>query len=228
MLQSLAKLTAQEPRRHHRAAALDAAISLALAALAAAIALWGMSRLGDDLWRVTSSNLWFQADTPRVIANFTDASSNHYRVAVHPIAPSMTTSIIILFETMGMTPRTAATTFMVAIAACCAGLFFVNLRLLGLMRLPAVVFTMVLMASAAFLHWSPVPELNMPALLTVIVALTALAYGRTRSPVWWILVSCGTFGVTITNWSARGVVRGGDSADVFQQRPAFFHHQLPL
>lgn len=187
--------------RHHPLLGLDLVISLALAGIAAAVTIWSMSLLGDDLWRETSFNLWFQADTPRVIANLTDASSDHYRVSVHPIAPSMLTSIVIFLEKMGARPRTAADAFMLAVASCAVGLFFINLRLLSLPRLPAIVFTLILLASAAFIHWAPIPELNMSSFLTIVIALTALAYGRTRSSIWWILVSSCTLGVTITNWS---------------------------
>jgi hypothetical protein len=192
---------------HHKAQRLlplnfkDAIIAVLLACLAIVLTAWGMSVLGANLWKATSFNLWFQADTPRVIANFTQLSSNHYRVAVHPMAPAMLSSIVTILERAGLQDGIAARALIYGVASAAAGLFFIALRLLDLPRIAALVFSGVFLASATFIHWAAIAELNVPSMLTVIFALMALALGRAVGPVWWTVASAATMGVTITNWS---------------------------
>ena len=130
---------------HHKAQRLlpldlkDALIAVLLACSAIVLTAWGMSVLGASLWKATSFNLWFQADTPRVIANFTQVSSNHYRVAVHPMAPAMLSSIVTILESAGLQDGAAARTLIYGVASAAAGLFFIALRLLDLPRVAALV-----------------------------------------------------------------------------------------
>jgi hypothetical protein len=184
-----------------RLGALDVGIMALLIISAALYAAWGADHLGSTLETARSFNLWFQADSPRVIANLTDASSNHYRVAVHPIAPMLVTSLVLGLHQIGMDLGFAAHFLMFAMAGASVGVFYIFLRTIDLTTIPSLAFTLLFATSAAFVHWAPVEELNVPSMLTIALALALLGYGRTRNRLWWVLVSIVTLGVTITNWS---------------------------
>jgi len=188
----------------------DAALGLIFAAVAVAIAIWGFGILGHALQTAASFNIWFQADSPRVIGNLTDRQSNHARTSVHPAASILLTPIVIALHKLGIPALLASEGLVLAAAAVCGGVFYIVLRMLGLPRLAASVFTALFLSSAAFIHWYSQIELNTVAGATIVVALLALAYGRTKSELWWVLVSAATLSITITNWSiglAATVVR---------------------
>ena len=195
------KLSSQPIIKRTQPTLTDFVIALFLTVLAVLVARWGVEELGTSLERVGSSGLWFQADTPRVIANLTDASSDHYRVAVHPIAPILLTSVDLGLQQLGMDVAFAAHFIIILSASLAAGFFFIFVRMLDLPRSVSIAFTLLFISSAAFLFWSPVEELNLPSMLTIVLALVALAYGRTRNTIWWVLMSSATLSITITNWS---------------------------
>ena len=180
---------------------IDLIIAVLLAAAASLVANWAAAQLGTTLERNTSFDVWFQADTPRVIANLIDASSNHYRVSVHPIASILLTPITLGLTAIGINSGVAVHGLMGLMASLSIGLLYIFFRLLGLPRVAATTFASMAISSAAFLHWSPVIELSVPSMLTIVLALIALAYGRRRNMFWWILMNCATLGITITNWS---------------------------
>ena len=181
--------------------ALDVGITVLFIISAALFAAWGADQLGSTLETARSVNLWFQADSPRVLANLTDASSDHYRVAVHPIAPSLVTSLVLGLHQIGMDLGFAAHFLMFAMAGASVGVFYIFLRTIDLTAIPSLAFTLLFATSAAFVHWAPVEELNIPSMLTIVLALALLGYGRKRNRFWWVLVNIATLGVTITNWS---------------------------
>src|SRR6476646_1940287 len=104
---------------------------------------------------------------------------------------------------LGFTSLVAAKFLIALAAALSGGLFFCALRSFGLPRVPAVVFAALYLLSAAFIDWYAVIELNSVAGVTIVLALLALASGRTISPLWWLLISAGTLSITVTNWSVR-------------------------
>ena len=179
----------------------DALLAVLLIGVAAVVIVTGAHRLGTTLDNARSFNLWFQADLPRVVANLTDASSSHHRVSVHAIAPTVLTSVVLGLHQFGMDLGFAGHLWMFALAGLSVGLFYLLLRLLGVAIPPSIVFTLLFIMSAAFIHWAPVEELSVPAMLSIVLSLLLLAYGKTRHEIWWCLVSLLTLGVTITNWS---------------------------
>jgi hypothetical protein len=179
----------------------DALLCLIFAALAVTIAVWGFGILGSALYNEASSDIWFQADTPRVVANLTDAESDHYRTSVHPASSILLTPIVLALSRLGIAPLLAAKVLIAMAAALNGGLFFAVLRLLTLPWFAAAVFTLLYLFSAAFLHWYSEIELNTVACLANVLALLILAYGPTKSLAWPTLVSAATLSITITNWS---------------------------
>lgn len=194
--------TAQSDAQTDHFSPTDGLVSSIFAMLAAAIAVWGFGILGPTLYNASSFNIWFQADTPRVIANLTDAASDHYRTSVHPASSILLTPIVLGLSRLGIAPLLAAKLVIISAAALSGGLFFAVLRLLGLPRFAAALFTLLYLSSATFLHWYSEIELNTIAGVTIVLALLTLAYGRTGSSVWLVLVSAATLSITVTNWSA--------------------------
>jgi hypothetical protein len=180
----------------------DAVLCVVIFAAAAAIAAWGFAVLGPALESANSFNTWFQADNPRVIANLTDVSSNHYRTAVHPIASLLLTPIVIGLHHLGLPWLMAAEALIVGCGAGGAALLFAALRRVGLPRWPAVLFMALYLSSAAYLHWYCQIELSPPAAVTISLAILALCYGPATSRLAWVLVSAATLSITVTNWSA--------------------------
>jgi hypothetical protein len=179
----------------------DGLFGLVFAVIAMGISVWGFRTLGPALDSAASFNIWFQADTPRVISNLTDVASNHYRTSVHPASSIILTPIVLGIGELGFTSLVAAKFLIALAAALSGGLFFCALRSFGLPRVPTVVFAALYLLSAAFIDWYAVIELNSVAGVTIVLALLALASGRTISPLWWLLISAGTLSITVTNWS---------------------------
>lgn len=210
-----AALAAEKFERHHALSRLDGILAAFFIVLAMAEVIWLMEIIGTPLWSATALNLWFEADTARVIANWTDLNSDQYRTKVHPLTPTMLTVPVVILELLGMPWSTAAKTLMVFVAGVSGGLCFLILRLLDLPRLAACVFAGVFLGSASFIHWSPVPELNSAAMVTILVAIAILLEGGVRSTWVWVLAGAGTMGVTITNWTV-GVIAAVVSLGVRQ------------
>ncbi len=104
------------PARKYPVSGLDIAAAIAIGCLAVVEMIWAMGIVGDSVWKVTSFNLWFEADTPRVIANLTDSASNQYRSTVHPMAAAMLTLPVVMLEKLGLSTGMAARTFMAFIS----------------------------------------------------------------------------------------------------------------
>jgi hypothetical protein len=179
----------------------DVFFGLIIAAIAIGISAWGFATLGPALTSAASFNIWFQADAPRVISNLTDVASDHYRTSIHPASSIVLTPIVLAIGKLGLAPLAAAKLLIIAAAALSGGLFFIVLRSFGLPRIPAVIFAAMYLSSAAFIDWYAAVELNSVAGVTIVLALLALACGRSISPLWWVLASAGTLSITVTNWS---------------------------
>jgi hypothetical protein len=90
------------------------------------ISVWGFRTLGPALDSAASFNIWFQADTPRVISNLTDVASNHYRTSVHPASSFILTPIVLGIDKLGFTSLVAARFLIALAAALSGGLFFLR------------------------------------------------------------------------------------------------------
>ncbi|MGH8657971.1 MAG: hypothetical protein ACREV4_05710 [Gammaproteobacteria bacterium] len=115
----------------------DLVLALTLSVLAALGALHAMERLGG-----LSKDTWFQSDQWRVYENMTSASSDHYRSKVHPLF-SLTSLVAVkaLEKAGGFTALQAVHVVLVSVVFLWTMAFFALLRVLGLLRLDAAVFT---------------------------------------------------------------------------------------
>jgi hypothetical protein len=198
----LDRVRSTEPSLRPKYTALDWILTLLCGGLAASLAAWAASQLGNVLYTEGSFNIWFQGDNPRALANLLDETSNQYRSTVHPILPILTTPWVSLLPGFGLPPLAVAKAVVFACGAASAGLMFATLRLSGVPRGPSLLFTLVFMISAAFLHWYSGVEIAPFNGLSMCLVLWVLARGDTRRAWWWIVASALTLGVTISNWTA--------------------------
>ena len=181
---------------------LDGILAVAVAAVAAAVAAWCAWRLGDLLYTDGSLNLWFQADTTRVVSNLLDPASNQYRAVVHPLFPLLLTPWVSLLPSLGMSPLWWGKAVVVATGAASAAAVLLALRFAGVARWASVIFAGLFVASAGFIHWYSMIEVAPFSGLSIAVMVLALAYGPSKRWIWWVLASGLTLSITITNWSA--------------------------
>jgi hypothetical protein len=86
-------------------------------------------------------DVWFEADTPRVIEDETDYGAHHYRTKVHPLLTLMSLPPVrVLMLALGVSPVEAVTLFHSALAALWLATLFVVLRIMGCRWYEAVIF----------------------------------------------------------------------------------------
>jgi hypothetical protein len=138
-------------RQIHRLSflAIGAAIAFVAGALLAAVMHLNLV----DLRLTDNQDLWFEADSERVFANLTRASSDHYRTSVHPLSSLvLSTPSLVLIE-LGIPAHAAAVSIMLAGAGILSASVFTLLYLLHGHLISAAVFTALMLSSAAFLFF---------------------------------------------------------------------------
>jgi hypothetical protein len=211
--EALADRTPTPPRLLRTDIALVSAVTI----LAALIAGWCASQMGQAYLDQAAYNIWFDADTPRVFGNLLSPRSDHYRTAVHPVSSLVLTPPTWgLHKLVGLSQPLAAQIVVVISAAGIAGLYVLTLRLMGIGMVFAACMSALLVASAAFLHWGGTVELFAPGGLTIMVAIASLAAGSRLGSNAWIAVSALSLSITVTNWMA-----GLAASLVRWRRPAF-------
>ena len=205
--EALAARTPTPPGPSH----IDIALAGAVAFVSAVTAAWCASRMGDVYLADAATNIWFDADTPRVFRNLLSASSDHYRTSVHPLSGLMLTPPAwALHKFAGLPQSLAAKVVIVGSAAGIAGLYVLTLRLIGIGVLTTACLSALLVASAAFLHWAGAIELFAPAAFTINLPIAALAAGSRLGMTAWIAAFALSLSVTVTNWMvgiAAGLIR---------------------
>lgn len=149
-----------------------------------------------------NNNLWFEADVPRVIANLTDAASDHYRTSVHPLTSLLLSTPAIALIELGVPKMSAALALAIIGAAILPGLFFLLLYRLHGHALTAGVFTSLLLCSAAFLFFSGVVELYVWGAISIVLALILATVEGRLQPVSLIVAGIASVSITITNFMA--------------------------
>lgn len=180
---------------------LDLAMVLVLF-IAGAIASWYLSQLlAGDLIGKGSGNVWFDGDSPRVYQNLTSSSSNHYRTQIHPISSLLLHPFaVVTTEVMGLSVFVSVRILMALVSGLALTVFYWFARLTEASPAPATAFAALFATSAAFIHWSGVPELFLFSALTLCVLLVVAAQGRSAGYPLWVVASALSLSVTITNW----------------------------
>lgn len=180
----------------------DFALMALLGGLAAAMSLYLGAQV-ENVVRREFMNFWFGADSPRIFENLTDRSSNHYRTSVHPLFSLLVAApALVLVKVLGISAVKAVLGLYAVAAALAAGLLYVAVRLFTPV-LDAAIYSMLFLASAAFVFWFGVPESfawgSVSMLLAIVVAI-GIPYGRGSAAV--VMASALSMSMTVTNWMA--------------------------
>lgn len=179
---------------------LDIALAAVLFGLALAVAATAMSRI--DPLAYNSFDLFFQADGPRTMSNMFDRwSVEQKRTHVHPIFSILTLPIATGLTRLGLSPLQAAQGLALGCAGLTTALIFMAGRGLGLPKLVSVLFGLVFVASATFIHWYAFVDTFAFAGLTIALVLWVLTSASSARWLLWILASAGALAITTTNWA---------------------------
>ncbi len=188
-----------------RGAWWDCAIAVVLGLATAAMAYRNGLDLNPAIYEWVACDVYFDADTPRVLLDMTGRFNDHYRTRVHPLFPLITIPPEKIFEKgLGMSEIAASR----LLTACAGGLWtaglFALFRLIGCRRPDATVFSALGAASGAAMFWFILPDTYPFASLSMLAALLVVAVTR-RRPVPTIIavaVSAFTLSITITQFMA--------------------------
>jgi len=176
-----------------------------LIAFVAGIATWTAFRmLAPAIVHSSTFDYWFESDAPAITIQLSDRFAlENERANRHPLFAPALYPVPYLLRHLASFDKVAAVGLTYAgIAALWAALFFLLLRLIGLRRVEAITFTALALAGSSAIFWFPVPETFAPAALTVLLALTALAWHEQTGRLSWIacvLVAALTVSMTVTN-----------------------------
>ena len=183
----------------------DIAIALALAiAMAAGCFVLAQRFPAEYLDPELNAWVWFEADPIRVFKTMTEHGPHNVRTAVHPLqalALFVPTKILVI---AGLPERAAAIVILSGFAAIWAALLFAAMRGLGLLRLDAVIFTVLGASTSSAVFWFPTPEVHGAGAASLMLAFAlATAIFRYATPQFLaVLASASTFAITSTNWMA--------------------------
>ncbi len=179
----------------------DVLLMAVLACAAGLASLYGAGRIPPKVsLHEFYIDTWFEGDSSRVLANMSDRLSNHAATGYHPLFPLVTfPAVKALRVGLGLTPLAAAQLVLSVVAALWVAALFILLRLMGCRRLDAAVFSVLASVSASAIFWFTIPETWALGSLTMVIALVTavLAGHRARGPVWYVLMSAATLGITI-------------------------------
>jgi hypothetical protein len=180
---------------------VDRLVLLALSLLAMSISAWGLSQLDERLYRLGGIDVYFHADTHRVldVMTFFGAAARD-RDSVHPLFSLLSYPIAKALILLGLTPVIAAKTLIGLAAGASAALFYRALRHLTLPIYAAALFTAAFIFSATFVYWFAVVETYAFAAVSICWMLAILARVQATPAIVWILASAFTLSVTVTNW----------------------------
>ncbi|HYN06416.1 MAG TPA: DUF6080 domain-containing protein [Vicinamibacterales bacterium] len=184
----------------------------AVIAVAAGLATWLAFRmLVPALLHVSTFDYWFESDAPAILKQLTDRFAfENERTNRHPLFTLVLYPVVYALDRLaGLGPVPAVGLTYAGLAALWAALFFMLLRLVGLRRIDAGIFTVLALVSASMVFWLPVPETFTPAALTLLVALIAVGWRERAGRLSWIactLIAAVTLSMTVTNAVAGALV----------------------
>lgn len=180
---------------------VDLLAVLILLVLGIAASLHFSSLVAGHLIDWSRINIWFDADTPRVFNNLIAFGSDHYRTQIHPASSILTHTLVEVLVLLGGTSETVAVRVLLAImSGASLVLIYAFSRVVGVGLAPSLLFSALFCTSAAFIHWSGVPELFVFSMVTISLLLLVAALGKAAGRIVWILTSALTLSITITNW----------------------------
>jgi hypothetical protein len=181
---------------------VDAAIAILLFVLGTAAALWASSSVDPSITDMNKFNIWADADSPRVFANMTSRFSDHWRARVHPLfSLAAFTPTAILIASFDLSPLDAVRLVDGIAAGIWIALLFIAMRIAGLLRLDAGLFTILGGVSAAAVFFATIPETYVFGSLTILtmVIVVAISEHRPVSAIAYCVAVATTLSMTTSN-----------------------------
>ena len=193
----------------HRLAALslswrDILIGAAFMAIMAVACFLGSVLVAPAINTLDAFDIWFDSDPPRVFDNMVSRFSDHKRADVHPFFALLGfVPVFLLRSIAGFDNLTAVRIVLAAVGAVWIVLVYALLRLIGLHRLHAIVFTLLAATSSAALFWLIIPETKSFDSVSILAAFLfiVIAARRVLSPRWAVAMNLLTLSVTVSNWA---------------------------
>lgn len=169
-------------RRWNDGVGLDVTVGVILGSLAGLWALLSSVQIAPLITDYRYLDLWFQGDSPRAFANMTNMLANPWsRDNLHPlfrvVTYPLTTAIAGL---LALSPQDAVRLVIAGVASLWAAGFYAVLRLMCLARFDALLFSLVLVSTAAFVFWGGLPETFPFGSLTLIFSMGLVAASECR------------------------------------------------
>lgn len=199
-----------QPEKAREAFPLNSLADLALLfllAIGAFVTTWeGFHTVSPAVLDWSAYNYWFDGDPPLVYRNMTNRWMTHTITKHHPLYMLVTMPpVYALRAVFRIGSETAVGLILSTVASLWIAVLFAFLRMLRLRRFDAAVFSLLAAVSAAAVFWFPIPETFSFGALSMLLALTAVAYSDRvgRQSAWgYTLFSAGTLSITTTNWMA--------------------------
>lgn len=188
-----------------RALAPDIALALGLALAGFVATLLSYELLSPAIYHASTWDYWFESDPLRIFDLASDRKSiHHHSTSHHPLfSLIMFPPVQALRTVFNLSVENAIGLVLAASSAIWILLSNFTLRMLGLSRADAFVFTALMAASAAAVFWFPVPETFGIGALSIMVVMAVCAYSERRGgvPTWvYVLAGVSAMSVTTTNW----------------------------
>jgi hypothetical protein len=164
-------------------------------------------RLSPSILHYSTWDFWFESDPARTVAQSQNRlSPHHHSTSHHPLVSLLVYPPVFALRTVfQMSAESALGVYLACVnAIALVGVNFI-LRMLGLLRLDAFVFTALLGTSASAVFWFGVPETFWLGAVSILCVLAVAAWSDRmgRAPDWvFIAASAAAMSVTTTNWLA--------------------------
>lgn len=151
---------------------------------------------------LSSFNVLFGTDIPRVINNLTDYSPEYNRTVVHPLFVLFLNKIGVFLSWCFNTPITAVEIMTSIAGAVCVCLMFILLLLLDVEMIGAFILSLIFGFTSGQMLYASIPETYIFAAATLIIGVIAYVYVNKKEKNHILLPLSGilTFGITITNY----------------------------
>lgn len=202
---------AQQAYRRHagdvRAAFPDIAVSAILGVLSFVAILIAYDKLSPAILHYSTWDFWFEGDPARVVFQALDReSTHHHSTSHHPLFSLVIFPPVEALRLLGVPAELAIGLTLALCGAVWAALANATLRLMGLARLDAVIFTLLMASTSGVVFFFAVPEtfsFGALSLLVVIAAAAAIERNGGRAPAWvYVTVGAVALSMTTTNWLA--------------------------
>lgn len=174
----------------------------ALLGLAAfGVALWCAAGFPDGMF-VHGSDIWYDADPPRVLATMTERLSPwHYRASVHPLFSLLNWPPASLLVAAGLSDVAAVSAVVAACGFLSVAATALAARAVGLPRPAVAGLALIMVSSGGYLSFFGFAETYAFAAMTVALMLLVAAAAPAHRWLWWLLGSASALAGTVTNWT---------------------------